>query len=202
MNKTTLTIEKKKKSWNVISHILMKLINYVPIGSQIHKLVNVYRILCVSFKRLKRFSQSDYYCCIIWLMKYSLPVNCREIGICHKSSKEKNPGNRYDRSRISSRYVLTFHVPDWLGWYHHCWRSVPPRRSISPALCPSRHLRALHRHIFVLFVVTPCAHSSSVAPKWMRRKEKKKKKGEKREKNEGGKKGLGDWPADWRLVRS
>lgn len=109
-----------------------------------------------------RFSQSDYHCCIIWLMKYSRTVNCRKIEICHKSSRGKNRLNRYDRSRISSRYVLTFHVPDWLARYHHCWRSVPPRRSISPALCPSRpssscssssYLRALRGHAARSFVV-------------------------------------------------
>lgn len=132
-------------------------------------------------------------------MKYSLPVNCREIGICHKSSMEKIPGNRYDRPRISSRYVLTFHVPDWLGWYHHCWRSVPPRRSISPALRPSRpssscssssYLRALRGHAVRPFVVPRRRSGCDV----------KKKKGEEREKNEGGKKRTG-WLAGWLKTR-
>lgn len=78
-------------------------------------------------------------------------------------------------------------------------------QSRPPSVRPARHLRALHRHIFVLFVVTPRAHSSSAAPKWMRRKrERERKKGRrKREKTEEEKrKGLGDWPADWRLDRN
>ncbi|TGZ53594.1 Uncharacterized protein DBV15_05152 [Temnothorax longispinosus] len=63
------------------------------------------------------------------------------------------------------------------------------RRSISPALSvrPARHLRALHRHIFVLFVVTPRDHSSFAAPKciqWIKKKE--------REKGENG-----DGKRDW-----
>lgn len=54
-----------------------------------------------------------------------------------------------------------------------------------PSVRPARHLRALHRHIFVLFVVTPRAHSQRQSGCDV-----KKKKGEKREKNGGGKK---DW---------
>jgi len=145
------------------------------------------------------FSQSDYHRCIIWLMKYSLTVNCRKIGICHKSSKRKIHLNRYDRSRISSRYVLTFHVPDWLARYHHCWRSVLPRRSISPALCPSRpssscssssYLRALRGHAARSFVVRRAEVYTMD------------KKGEGKGRKWRWKEGLGDWPADWRLDRN
>lgn len=51
-------------------------------------------------------------------------------------------------------------------------------QSHQPSVRPARHLRALHRHIFVLSVVTPRDHSSFAAPKCMRRRKKEREKGE------------------------
>lgn len=112
-------------------------------------------------------------------MKYSLTVNCRKIGICHKSSKRK--------IHLTVMIVREYHLdtywhfmfpidsPDTIiaeGQSHHEGQSRPP------SVRPARHLRALHRHIFVLFVVTPRDHSSFAAPKCIRRIKKEKEKGE------------------------
>lgn len=78
------------------------------------------------------------------------------------------------------------------GQSHHEGQFYPP------SVRPARHLRALHRHIFVLLVVTPRDHSSFAAPKciqWI-------KKGEGKGRKRRWKEGLGDWPADWRLDRN
>jgi len=58
------------------------------------------------------------------------------------------------------------------GQSHHEGQSHPP------SVRPARHLRALHRHIFVLFVVTPRDHSSFAAPKCIRWIKKEREKGE------------------------
>lgn len=58
------------------------------------------------------------------------------------------------------------------GQSHHEGQSHPP------SVRPARHLRALHRHIFVLSVVTPRDHSSFAAPKCIRRIKKEREKGE------------------------
>jgi len=72
-------------------------------------------------------------------------------------------------------FMFPIDSPDTIiaeGQSHHEGQSRPP--SVRPAC----HLRALHRHIFVLSVVTPRGHSSFAAPKCIRRIKKEREKGE------------------------